>query len=157
MWTRLRREGSKGSEGSKGCGGRPSEKRGASMKKPYKRPGGRWKSVPLFGGAAPKGVHFLERSEVVRFSLSPGNIHTHRREAAIPSPLNPMNLLNPLNPATQWLHGRYLPLCTVGAGPYGNTVNTVQHCFIAPKKLSIPESFLVSFKNQNILRIPVNP
>ena len=50
-----------------------------------------------------------------------------------------------------------LPLCTVGAGPYGNTVNTVQHCFIAPKKLSIPESFLISFKNQNILRIPVNP
>ena len=59
-----------------------------------------------------KGVHFLERSEVVRFSLPPGNIHTHRREAAIPSPLNPMNLLNPLNSATQWLHGRYLPLCT---------------------------------------------
>ncbi len=88
-------KGAKGAEGSKGCGGRPSEKRGASMKKPYKRPGGRWKSVPLFGGAAPKGVHFLERSEVVRLSLPPGNIHTHRREAAIPSPLNPMNLLNP--------------------------------------------------------------
>ena len=60
------------------------------------------------------------------------------------NPLNPMNLLNPLYSATQWLHGRYLPLCTVGAGPYGNTVNTVQHCFIAPKKLSIPESFLIA-------------
>ena len=26
------------------------------------------------------------------------SIYTHRREAAIPPPLNPLNLMNPLNP-----------------------------------------------------------
>ena len=35
------------------------------------------------------------------------NVFAVHREAAIPS------LLNPLNPATQWLHGRYLPLRTL--------------------------------------------
>ncbi len=126
-------KGAKGAEGSKGCGGRPSEKRGASMKKRTNALAGAGKAFPFLVAQHQKGGISSSEARLLGFRCR------HATYILIAA------------------KRRYLPLCTVGAGPYGNTVHTVQHCFIAPKKLSIPESFLISFKNQNILRIPVNP
>ena len=58
------------------------------------------------------------------------SIHTHRREAAIPFPLNPpagsgQNLLNLLNPATQWLY-------------ISNFIFIISHVFYRVSKEELP-------------------
>gem|GEM_PF-6370191 len=64
-------------------------------------------------GEARFACFFTPVRAVFRFSFREAKLYTHRREAAIPPPLNPLNLLNLLNPFPP------SPLSTQPAGPLG--------------------------------------
>ena len=49
-------------------------------------------------GRSPVCLFFTPVGRLLGFPFREAKLYTHRREAAIPHPLNPLNLLNPLNP-----------------------------------------------------------